>query len=237
MNGNYAEAKKGATMLAANVAPHVKEMPALEGFMTVPFAVELRFHRWANILAMKQPDAPMQTMTVFWHFARGMALASTGQIEAAQAEHKIVAEAEAKTSPDTIFTTPINNKTKDILKIAEDILGAKIALTKKDNDRAISMLKDAVKLQDGLKYNEPPDWFFPVREPLGAVLLMNGNNAEAEHVFREDLDRNPRNPRSLFGLQRSLTAQGKYYDAEFIDTQFHASWKGGAIPLKVEDLV
>ena len=56
MNGNYAEAKKGATMLAANVAPHVKDMPPLEGFMTVPIAVELRFHRWNEILQMKQPD-------------------------------------------------------------------------------------------------------------------------------------------------------------------------------------
>ena len=237
MNGNYAEAKKGATMLAANVAPHVKEMPPLEGFMTVPIAVELRFHRWASILQMKQPDASMQTMTVFWHFARGMALASTGKIEEAEAEHKIVAEAEDRTPEDAIFAMPVNNKTKDILKIADRVLGAKIAVAKKDNATAISLLESAVKVQDGLKYDEPPDWFFPVREPLGAVLLMNGNNAAAEQVFREDLNRNPRNPRSLFGLQQALKAQGKSYDAGFIETQFRSSWKGGTTPLKLEDLV
>jgi tetratricopeptide (TPR) repeat protein len=237
MNGNYAEAKKGAAMLAANVAPHVKEMPPLEGFMTVPIAVELRFHRWSQILQMKQPDASMQTMTVFWHFARGMALASTGKIEEAEAEYKIVAEAEDRTPEDAIFAMPVNNKTKDILKIAEQVLGAKIAVAKKDPATAISLLETAVKIQDGLKYDEPPDWFFPVREPLGAVLLMNGNNAAAEQVFREDLNRNPRNPRSLFGLQQALKAQGKNYDAGFIETQFHSSWKGGATVLKVEDLV
>ena len=231
MNGNYAEAKKGATMLAANVASHVKEMPPLEGFMTVPIAVELRFHRWNEILQMKQPDASMQTMTMFWHFARGMALASTGKVQEAEAEHKIVAEAEGKTPEDVIFTMPINNKTKDILRIADDVLGAKIAATKKDNATAISLLEAAVKIQDGLKYDEPPDWFFPVREPLGAVLLMNGNNAAAEQVFREDLNRNPRNPRSLFGLQQALKAQGKNYDAGFIETQFRSSWKGGVTPL------
>jgi tetratricopeptide (TPR) repeat protein len=237
MNGNYLEAKKGASMLAANVSPHLKEMEGLEGFMTVPIAVELRFHRWDNILAMKQPDDSMQTLSIFWHFARGMALASTGKLEEAEGEHKIVAEAQAKTSPDVIFSMPINNKTKDILKIAEDLLGSKIALARKDNATAISLLKDAVAHQDALKYNEPPDWFFPVREPLGAALLMNGNNAEAEQVFREDLNLNPRNPRSLFGLQQALRAQGKNYDAGFIEHQFQSSWKGGVTPLRVEDLV
>jgi len=236
MNGNYAEAKKGATMLAANVAPHVKDMPPLEGFMTVPIAVELRFHRWDEILQMKQPDASMQTMTVFWHFARGMAFASTGKVDQAHAEHKIVSEAEEKTPEDAIFAMPVNNKTKDILKIAKNVLGAKIALASKDNAGAVSMLREAVKIQDGLKYDEPPDWFFPVREPLGAVLLMSGNNADAEQVFREDLNHNPRNPRSLFGLQQALKAQDKNYDAGFIENQFHSSWKGTA-RLKVEDLV
>lgn len=237
MNGNYAEAKKGAAMLAANVSPHVKEMAPLEGFMTVPLAVEIRFHRWNEILQAKQPDPSMKTATIFWHFARGMALASTGKVAEAEAEHKIVAEAEDKTSEDVIFAMPVNNKTKDILKIATNVLGAKIALAKKDNKSAISLLEAAVKVQDGLKYDEPPDWFFPVREPLGAVLLINGNNAAAEQVFREDLSRNPRNPRSLFGLQQALIAQGKNYDAGFVEAQFRSSWKGGAAPLKVDDLV
>ena len=86
------------------------------------------------------------------------------------------------------------------------MLGAKIALAKKDNDGAIAHAAEAVAIQDTLKYGEPPDWFFPVRESLGAVLLMNGDNAGAEKVFREDLDHNPRNPRSLCGLQQALKA-------------------------------
>jgi tetratricopeptide (TPR) repeat protein len=237
MNGNYAEARKGANMLAANVAPHMKEMPGLDGFMTVPIAVELRFHRWDSILQMEPPDASMQALSTFWHFARGMALASTGKIEDAESEQKIVTEAESKTPPDAIFNMPIDNKTKDILKIAENLLAARIALGKKDNAGAIALLQNAVKLQDSLKYNEPPDWFFPVREPLGAVLLMSGKNTEAEQVFREDLELNPRNPWSLFGLQQSLKAQGKNYDAGFIENQFRSSWKGGVTPLKIEDLV
>ncbi|HTA23651.1 MAG TPA: hypothetical protein VK763_08970 [Terriglobales bacterium] len=237
MNGNYAEAKKNADMLAEHVGPAVKMMPPLEGFMTIPMAVNLRFHRWDDILAMKQPDPEMKTTTGFWHFARGMALAGRGRLEEAEAEYKIVSDAEAATPPDAIFAMPINNKTKDILKIAEDVLGAKIALARKDNVQAISLLTSAVAIQDTLKYGEPPDWFFPVRESLGGVLLMNGDAAGAEKVFRADLDRNPRNPRSLFGLQQALKAQGRNYDAGFVETEFNASWKGGATALKVEDLV
>ena len=236
MNGNYLESRRGAQMLAANVGPHVKEMPPLEGFMTVPLAVEVRFHKWNEILKAPQPDASMQTATVFWHFARGVALAATGKIEEAEAEHKIIAEAEEKTPPDLVFQMPVNNKTKDILKIAQNVLGAKISQAKKDNDAAISQLREAIAVQDTLKYDEPQDWFYPVRESLGAALLLSGDQAGAEQTFRDDLEHNPRNPRSLFGLEQALKAQGRNYDATFIHKQFEASWKG-ATPPKVEDLV
>jgi tetratricopeptide (TPR) repeat protein len=132
---------------------------------------------------------------------------------------------------------PVNNKTKDVLKIARDVLGAKIALAKKDNASAIAQLQEAITVQDSLKYNEPEDWFFPVRESLGAVLLMDGDAAGAEKVFREDLDRHPRNPRSLFGLEAALKAQKRDYDAGFVQKQFQTAWKGGALKLKVDDLV
>lgn len=237
MNGRYAEARKNADLLAANVGPHVKDMPPLEGFMTVPVSVEIRFHHWNEILKMPAPDPAMKTATVFWHFGRGLALAGTGKVEEAEAEYKIVAEAEAATAPDVIFQMPINNKTKDILKIAKDIMGAKIAIAKKDSNGAIAMLRDAVAIQDTLKYGEPPDWFFPVRESLGGALLMSGDAAGAEKVFREDLDRTPRNPRSLFGLQQALLQQKRDYDAGFVQKQFESSWKGGALALKLDDLV
>ena len=237
MNGNYAEAKKNADLLAAHVAPGVKEMPPLEGFMTIPIAVDVRFHKWDSILAMKQPDPEMKITTVFWHFARGMAYAGKDKVSEAEAEYKIVAEAEKATPEDVPFAMPVNNKAKDVLKIAQNVLGAKIAQAKKDSDGSIAMLREAVAVQDTLKYDEPSDWFFPVRESLGAALLLKGDNQAAEKTFREDLERNPRNPRSLYGLQQTLKKQGREYDASFVQKQFDASWKGGANTLKMEDLV
>src|SRR6202163_4302964 len=164
MNGNYPDSRKNAELLMANVAPHVKEVPPLEGFTTIPIAVEVRFHHWDEILKMPQPDPVLKTTTVFWHFARGMALAGTGKVGEAEAEYKIVADAEEATTPDLIFQMPINNKTKDILKIAKNVLGAKLAMAKKDHDATIVVLREAVAIQDKLKYDEPADWFFPVRE-------------------------------------------------------------------------
>ena len=233
MNGNYAEAKKNADLLVANVGPHVKDMPPLEGFMTIPMAVDVRFHKWNEILAMPQPDSGMKITTGFWHFARGMALAGTGKLSEAEAEYKIVSEAEQNTPPDVIFAPPIDNKAKDIMKISEDVLGAKIAVARKDNVQAISLLTAAVAIQDTLKYGEPPDWFFPVRESLGGVLLINRDAPGAEKVFRADLDRNPRNPRSLFGLQQALKAQDRNYDASFVESEFRDSWMGGEVKVDV----
>jgi len=237
MNGDYSEANKNADLLAAHVAPHVKDMPPLEGFMTIPVAVDVRFHKWDEILKMPRPDPEMKIMTVFWHFARGLALAAKGKVSEAEAEYQVVSDAEKNTPEDVVFAMPVNNKAKDVLKIARDVLGAKIALAKKVKESAIALLQSAVATQDTLKYAEPEDWFFPVRESLGAVLLMNEDNGGAEKVFREDLEYHPRNPRSLFGLQQALKAQGKEYDAGFVQKQLQASWKGGSVQLKLDDLV
>ncbi len=237
MNGNYAESRRNADLLVKNVGPYVQDMPPLEGFMTIPVAVEIRFHHWDEVLRMPQPKESMKTATVFWHFGRGLALASTGKMAEAAAEYKVVSDAEAATPPDVVFQMPINNKAKDIMKIAKDVLGAKIAVAKKDHEGAIVMLREAVAIQDTLKYGEPPDWFYPVRESLGGVLLMSGDAAGAEKVFRADLDRNLRNPRSLWGLHESLVKQKRAYDAEFVQRQFTGSWKGAGEVLKVEDLV
>jgi Tfp pilus assembly protein PilF len=146
-----------------------------------------------------------------------------------------VAEAEEKTPPDAIFQMPINNKTKDILKIAENVLGAKISYAKNDMDATVAQLRTAVATQDLLKYDEPEDWFYPVRENLGAVLLKIGDNAGAEEVFRGDLSRHPRNPRSLFGLEQALKAQERAYDAGYVHKQFAENWKGAR--LTVDDLI
>src|SRR5712692_10591453 len=236
MTGQFSEAKRAANQLADNVRPHVKDMPPLEPFMTIPTAVLVRFHHWHDILQLPVPDPSMKIETSFWHFARGLAFAGTGKLSEAQAEHTKLVAIENATPADALYSMPINNKTRDILKIADSLLAAKIAMAQRDSAAAISTLYEAVAVQDALNYGEPPDWFFPARESLGAALLLNDNAVEAEKVFREDLQRNPRNPRSLFGLRESLKAQKRDYDAHFVDKQFRVAWKAADTQLSVQEL-
>jgi len=119
-----------------------------------------------------------------------------------------------------------NNKTRDILKIASDVLAAKLALARNERSQAIAKLRDAVAIQDSLKYSEPPSWFYPVRESLGAALYLDGQIPAAEQIFREDLQRNPRNPRSLFGLLEVLRSRGRSHDAGFVQADLGIAWKG-----------
>jgi hypothetical protein len=235
MDGNFAQSKQAADHLVAHVGPMIHDMPMLEGFLTIPTAVLVRFAKWDEVLNVPQPDANLKTATVFWHYARGMALAGTAKPTEAEKEHAHIVAAKNATPEDAIFAPPFNNKTKSILQIADDVLAAKIAMARHDTSAAIAHLKNAVAVQDTLKYGEPPDWYFPVRESLGAALLINGDAAGAETVFREDLNRNPRNPRSLFGLLETLTKQGRIHDAGFVENEFHDAWKGSSLSL--EDLV
>jgi hypothetical protein len=126
------------------------------------------------------------------------------------------------------------NSVESVLKVAGAILSARIAAAGGDRAGAIEHWRRAVAAQDALAYDEPPAWYYPVRESLGAALLASGQAAEAESVFREDLRRNARSGRSLFGLMESLKAQKKSSDAEWVRKQVEEAWKAG--PLRVEDL-
>jgi tetratricopeptide (TPR) repeat protein len=224
MNGHYATAKQAANELAAQVGPHVREMPQLQAFLTVQPAVLVRFHRWDDILKLHEPDVNLKIANAMWHFARGMALAATGKLTEAEAEPEVVTEALESTAPDQVFAMS-PNKTRDILKIASDVLAAKLSTARNERSQAIAKLRDAVAIQDSLKYAEPPSWFYPVRESLGAALFLDGESSEAEQIFREDLQRNPRNPRSLFGLLEVLRSRGKSHDAGFVQAELEVAWK------------
>ena len=180
----------------------------------------------------------MQTsaLKAFWFYSRGMALAVKGRTDEAQVMQNQLAAIEKQTAREDLFMPPVENHSWQIYHIAGDILSARIASVKVDRTAAINLLQDAVANQDQLLYNEPADWYYPVRESLGGMLLQTGDVRAAEQVFRDDLERNPRNPRSLFGLVEALTRQNRDYDAFWVRQQFETAWQGADITLKVEDL-
>jgi tetratricopeptide (TPR) repeat protein len=234
MAGQFALALKAGRQLESNVAPHIKAMPMLEGFMPTPTLILVRFRRWDEILKSSEPDRAMTVTNALWHYARAMAYAATGKLESAEAEQKIFTEAIKTISAETPFGL---NKAGSILApIAGNVLSARIALARKDKKAAIALLRTAVAAEDALNYDEPPGWDAPVRESLGGALLLDGNPAEAEKVFRDDLAKHPRSGRSLFGLMESLKAQGKKADAQMVQREFESAWKKADVQLRVEDL-
>lgn len=231
--GQFATSIAAAQKLANNVAPQIAEMPMLEGFVVTPTFVLVRFRKWEDILKLTQPDRNAHGMNATWHFARAMALAAQGQIPQAEAERQKFLD-ETKSIPgETMYGL---NSAHVIMKIARCVLDARVAVAKHDYKTAIESLKSGVEIEDALAYDEPPAWLMPVRETLGGVLIMNGDNLDAERVFRADLEKNLRNGRSLFGLIESLKAQGKFDAARLVQTEFEKAWKGADTKLRVDEL-
>ena len=226
MNGNFAGAKDAAAKLVANVAPGVKAMPMLEGFLPTPIVVLFAFEHWNDLLKLPAPDPSFVTTNAVWHSLRGVAFANTGKTAEAEQEQKQFRELAAKIPPEQMYD--MLNNVGAVFKIHEHLLAAEIARSRHDDKAAIDSLKQAIAAEDALNYSEPPPWYPPVRPILGRVLLENKDFAEAEKIFRADLEKHPRNARALAGLRDCLNAQGRKYEADQIDQQFHAAWKVAA---------
>jgi len=171
----------------------------------------------------------------FWHFARGLAFVGKRRIDKSQAELDAL-RAEAALAPaGADFDGPpdvqhvLDKITKSIdvyyLKIGAAILGSRIAEAQRRMPEAIELMRTAVKLQDEMPYSEPPPWFYPVRESLGALLLRRASPAESEAVFRQTLQRSSNDPRALLGLSAALRAQGRKAEAATQKARFQAAWR------------
>ena len=235
MAGDFAAAKQAADELAAHVAGLVHDMPMAEVYVPTPFLVLVRFHRWDEVLKVPAPDSNLAMTNALWHFARGSAWAAKGQVEMAEAERRSLAVGQKATPADAEFSF-FFNKASAFLDLAASVLDARIAVARGETARSIEYWKEAVAIQDHLNYGEPPEWFYPVRESLGAALLRSGDHAQAEAVFRADLEQYPRNPRSLFGLWKSLQAEGRTADAEWIRREFAIAWGNASASLDLGDL-
>jgi tetratricopeptide (TPR) repeat protein len=238
MLGRHSDAKEAAGQLAASLSMHAADIPDMQTFITeyfgpYPLFVALRFGDWPTVLNAAQPDVSLPISTGFWHYARGVALCAAGEAAKAEVERSSLAKIR-NTLPEGSFYGL--NAGSDVLDIALAVLDGRIAAAKGDRKSAITHYETAVRIQDKIAYNEPADWYYPVRETLGAALLLDGQAVKAEEVFRADLQKTRRNGRSLFGLWQTLLAQGKTTDAELVHNQFEKEWRDSQIQLKVEAL-
>lgn len=154
----------------------------------------------------------------------GMAYLGSNDFPNAQKELDTLKILSADSSLEEITIWGINT-TADLVQIATKVLSGEIAAGQNRFDTSISLLKEAVELEDHLNYNEPPDWFFSVRHHLGAVLLKAGKYKEAEKVYREDLQIWKRNGWALIGLYHALVGQNKDTEAQSVKSDFDNAWQ------------
>lgn len=229
--------EKRSLEAAVNTAEMVdKEMMRQPGFGTlqhysvIPLYGYIRFGKWDEILSYPKPAEDLIYPTGVWHYARGMGYVGTDSLAKAKEELEFL---KTIASNDTLKDVTIweMNTTQELMQIASRILEGEIAAQEKNYDQAVAMLSEALTIEGNLNYNEPPDWFFPVRHNLGAVLLDAGREIEAEQVYRADLREFPKNGWALFGLHQSLLAQGREDEARNVKRQFDEAWQYADIEL------
>ena len=236
MAGQFATAKKAADELVTNVTPALAEMAMLEPFAAKTQFVLLRFARWDDVLRLPDADAKFPLLVTLSHFGRGIAHAARGNLAEAERERGAYADARRAIKPESDWGF---NKTKSMLEITDAVLDAWIARARRDDAAAIDAWRIAVIKEDMLNYNEPADWFYPSRESLGAALLRARRFPEAEQAFRDDLTRNPKNGRSLYGLWQTMLASRRVQEAQAVEAaekQFREAWKHADVMLKIEEM-
>jgi tetratricopeptide (TPR) repeat protein len=228
MAGRYADAQRAAAQLNEHLGPHVHEMPMLEGFLPVGAYNMARFGKWDEILKLPAPPKDQLFSTASWNYLRGAAFAAKGDTTSAEKELSALTQTQAKIDPKAQL---MQNPQKYVLDIAMNDLAGRIALARKDYAKSIASFEKAADLQDHLVYIEPPEWYYPVRESLGAAHLAAGDAAEAEQVYRRELEHSPRNARALVGLAEALRRQQKMEDAHSVQQQAQEAWKNADSPL------
>jgi tetratricopeptide (TPR) repeat protein len=199
-----------------------------DGFMIFPAEVLMRFGKWDEVLAEPEPAADLPLSLALWHYTRASAFTAKNSMQDAEGEQGKFQEAAAKVPAGYTFG---NNAASNVLAIAARHLQGEMEAKRGHIEPALTSLREAVQIEDTLRYDEPPDWIQPVRHTLGAVLMRAERPQEAEDVYREDLKRSPQNGWALYGLASALRSQGKPREAAEIEKQFAKEWSKADVRL------
>src|SRR5882672_165530 len=235
MSGEAAIVVEAASKLAANTPDEVaKAVPLVVPMKAGPYFAHAQFSELPAVLSLADPGKDLPYLQVAWRYARGVAFAQSGNLEAARTQ---VAEIDRLVSTtDYSAFTAWGIPAKDVGRIAGHVVRARIAQGANDLDGAVRELEAAVAIQDTLPYMEPPYWYFPVRQTLGAVLLLKGDAQRARDAFRESLSKTPNNAWSLYGLKTTFERQGMAAEAREAEKYLARAWSGDRKRLDLQRL-
>jgi len=228
MEGRSAESIQAAQDSAKNFPPAMLQMmPGMDFFIAEPLLSMVRFGHWKELLAIPRPEAKYATLTALWLHAHGLASLATGAADQADKDLAELKKLGTTIAPEITTST---NSTRDVIAVSSAVLEAAIA-QKRGDASATQLWAAAVAAEDKLAYSEPDDWYYPVRHFQGASLIAAKKFADAEAVYRADLQRNPSNGWALFGLAQALRGQHKDKDAAAVDKQLAKAWANADIKL------
>ncbi|HYZ31217.1 MAG TPA: hypothetical protein VE684_02905, partial [Crenalkalicoccus sp.] len=230
MGGDGATAVAAAERLGSLIADEAKRsFPGLtQPIAAAPYLAHARFSAPEVVLALPAPARDFPFILAHWHYARGEALARLGRVEEARAEAEAIAALAA--DPAVVELPAQGVPGPEVLGIARRVVEGRAAMAAGDPAAAATLFAEAAAMQDRLPYTEPPFWYYPVRQSLGAALLAAGQPAEAEAAFRETLRRVPNNGWAAAGLLRAAEQRGDAAAAAEARAMLERSWFGGAPP-------
>jgi len=235
MSGEGQIVVDAADKLAKNIPDEAAAaVPLLAPMKAAVYWAHAQFSDLPTVLTLPDPGDKLPYNQVAWRYARGVAFAQSGNLESARAQ---VAEIEKiMNTADYSAFTAWGIPAKDVARVAAHVVRARIAQNSKDLDGAIRELQAAVALQDTLPYMEPPYWYYPVRQTLGAMLLLKGDNQAARDAFRDSLSKTPNNAWSLYGLKTTFERQGMKAEAAEAEKYLSRAWSGDRKRLDLQRL-
>ncbi|MES1244527.1 MAG: tetratricopeptide repeat protein [Acidobacteriota bacterium] len=222
MEGRSAEALENSRIVVEQAPLEMlRQMPGFDFALEYPIWTRIWFGQWEAALAEPGPPAEFAYANGVWHAARALALAHLGRVDEAETERVLLGQILKATPPEAPQGL---NRARDLLAIAEGVVRAQMAVGLGQTDAAVKALEEAVRQEDALRYNEPPDWYFPTRHALGAALNAAGRGAEAQKVWEEALRRHPENGWALSGLAEALRLQKKEAEAAKVMERRDRAW-------------
>jgi tetratricopeptide (TPR) repeat protein len=225
------QADKLDKFLTAEVATAI---PIVQPVKAAPYFAWAQYAEPDKVLAMAEPAGAPPYVKATWHYARGVALAAKKDLAGAKAEadaiHKLAAET------DWSMLEAWGVPAKPVLDVAENIVLARVAQASGDQQGAVDLFTKAAASEDTIPYMEPPYWYYPVRQSLGAALLQMGKTDEAEKEFLAALDRARGSAWALFGLQQAAKAKGDTAAEAKAAEELAKAWQGDPAMLTLERL-